>query len=113
MNQMKCRQDLGDLFWPGGIIRVKSHALEPAFAITFHKLQGTTISKVILDLRKRPGTAAGIKDVTFEGLCVGWTRVRKGADIRVIPPHYGASNAFDHPLKLGPSAHLISWLKGL
>ena len=103
---------VGDLCWPGGSIKVKSHALEPAFAITFHKLQGKTISKVILDLRKRPGTGAGIKDVSFEGLYVGWTRVRKGADIRVIPPQDGANDAFDHLMKLGPSAHLISWLNG-
>jgi hypothetical protein len=38
--------------------------------------------------------------------------VRKGADIRVIPPQDGANDAFDHLMKLGPSAHLISWLNG-
>ena len=98
--------------WPGGKVKVKCHAVEPGFAITFHKLQGKTIPKVILDLRKRPGTSAGIKDVTFEGMYVGWTRVRKGADIRVIPPDDGSQNAYDHLMKLGPSAHLIRWFGG-
>ena len=71
-----------------------------------------------MDLRKSlcPGTGAGIKDITFDGLYVGWTRVslRKGADIRVIPPQDGANDAFYHLMKLGPSAHLISlsWLNG-
>jgi ATP-dependent exoDNAse (exonuclease V) alpha subunit len=51
--------------------------VESALAITFHKLQGKTVSKIILDLRKRPGSGAGIKDVEFEGMYVGWTRVRR------------------------------------
>ena len=40
--------------------------------------------------------------------------LRKGADIRVIPPQDGANDAFYHLMKLGPSAHLISlsWLNG-
>jgi hypothetical protein len=95
-------------FWAGGQVKFKCHSLEPAFAITYHKLQGKTVSKIILDLRKRPGIC--IKDVTFEGLYVGWTRVRKGADIRVIP--CGNRGTFDHLKKLGPSSKLIAWMSG-
>jgi len=102
----------GSTGWPGGEVTFKCHSVAIAFAITFHKLQGKTIPKVILDLRKRPGSGAGIMDVDFEGLYVGWTRVRKGADIRVIPSHNGAADAFDHLMSLGPSAHLLCWLKG-
>ncbi len=72
---------------------------------------GKTVSKIILenlDLRKRPGTC--IKDVTFEGMYVGWTRVRKGADIRVIPCDNGDN--FEHLRKLGPGNDLIAWLSG-
>ena len=103
---------LGNSDWPGGDVHVKCHAVDIAFAITFHKLQGKTISKVILDLRKRPGTRDGIANVDFEGLYVGWTRVRRGQDIRVIPASDSAEDAFDHLMQLGPSAHLLSWLKG-
>jgi hypothetical protein len=97
-------------FWAGGSINFKRHSVEPAFAITYHKLQGKTVSKIILDLRKRPGSRAGICNVEFEGMYVGWTRVRKGADIRVIP--CGDGENFDHLRKLGPSNNLIAWTSG-
>ena len=66
------KTDRCGLFWGGGEIKYKCHAMELGFAITFHKLQGRTVSKLILDLRERPGRSKGIIPVTFEGLYVGW-----------------------------------------
>ena len=66
------------------------------------------MSKISLDLRKRPGIC--IKDVMFEGIYVGWTRVSKGTDISVIP--CGNGENFEHLRKLGPGNDLIAWLSG-
>jgi hypothetical protein len=92
----------------GGQVKFKCHSIKPAFAITYHKLQGKTVSKIVLDLRKKPGIC--INGVTFEGLYFGWTRVCKGADISVIP--CGNCKTFYHPRKLRPCNNLIAWMKG-
>ena len=85
----------------------KSHLLELAFAITFHKVQGQTLSKVILDLNQRPKT---LGNVDFHALYVGLTRVKHANDIRILPPLNDASS-FQHLLKLKPSENLKQWLE--
>ena len=75
------KTDRCGIFWEGGDIKYKCHALEVGFAITFHKLQGRTVPKLILDLRERPGRNKGSIPVTFEGLYVGWTHRYKGDTI--------------------------------
>jgi hypothetical protein len=98
-------------------------AVDLAFVITFHKCQGRTINKVILDLSKQPGNG----NVTYSSLYVGLSRVRKGADIRLLPliqshaydlltPHrtrvaHGAS-PLAHLLTLRQPAELGKWFGG-
>ena len=84
----------------------KSHPLELGFAITFHKVQGQTLNKVILDLNKRPNA---LGNVDFHALYVGLTRVKRAEDIRILPPQ--DNKQFKHLLKLHPSKNLINWLK--
>ena len=55
------------------------------FSYTFYKLQGLTMEQVILDLRSPPnGEGKNFRAVAFGMLYVGLTRVRSGADIRVL-----------------------------
>ena len=37
-----------------GSVNVYNHSVDLGFSITFHKVQGQTLQKVILDLNKRP-----------------------------------------------------------
>lgn len=53
---------------------------ELSYAVTYHKVQGQTLSKVILDLNGC-NTAA----VSLPALYVGLSRVRHGNDIRILP----------------------------
>jgi hypothetical protein len=83
----------------------KSHQYDLAFAVTFHKVQGQTVNKIILDLNKRPG-ALGSLD--FHAIYVGLTRVAYRDDIRILPCHDG--NHFQHLLNLKPNSNLKEWL---
>jgi hypothetical protein len=62
----------------------KEFTYELAFVITFHKCQGRTMSKVILDLNWQPSVGAP-GNVTYSSLYVGLSRVRRGADVAVFP----------------------------
>ena len=85
----------------------KSHLLELAFAITFHKVQGQTLPKVILDLNMRP---KALGNVDFHALYVGLTRIKHAYDIRILPPQ-NSNEAFKHLLKFKPSENLKNWLE--
>lgn len=52
----------------------------PGFAVTFHKCQGATLGKVMLDLSQNP-----IAPLNLEMIYVGLTRVRTGEDLRILP----------------------------
>ena len=54
--------------------------VELAFAITYHKIQGQTLPRIILDLN---GTGHGA--LTVAQLYVGISRVRFGDQIRILP----------------------------
>jgi hypothetical protein len=87
-------------------VSAKPHGVELGFAITFHKVQGKTLARVILDLNKRPFTPS----VGFSALYVAITRVRRNADMRVLRPQPGGN--LDHLMKLAPSINLRAWLCG-
>jgi len=61
-------------------IKYESFAYDLAFAVTYYKLQGSTLPKVILDLNDHPS-----KQVDMASLYVGLSRVRSAGDIRVLP----------------------------
>jgi hypothetical protein len=83
----------------------KSHGIDLAFAITYHKVQGQTKRKVILDLNQRP---ARLSHVDYHGLYVGWSRVKFADNIRVLPCQL--NDNFQHLLKLKPNIYLKQWL---
>lgn len=59
---------------------------ELAFAVTYHKVQGMTLNKIILDLNG-DGHAA----LTAAQVYVGISRVRRGDDIRILPLRDGSA----------------------
>jgi len=82
------------------------HGVELGFAITFHKVQGRTLQKIILDLNKRPFNPP----VTYTGFYVGVSRVKLSDNMRILPPQPGGD--FSHLLNLHPSLELRAWLSG-
>jgi len=87
-------------------ISYESHPVEVAFALTFHKVQGQTVDKIILDLNLR--TARSMPNIDFHGLYVGISRVRRFSDMRILPAH--TSKNFNHLYKLTPDPKLLDWL---
>jgi hypothetical protein len=86
-------------------VRFKTFGVELAFALTFHKVQGQTLNRVILDLNHRPGSG---KNIDFAALFVGLSRVRKSDHIRLIP-FRGKTEGFLK--KLTPKSYLGEWEK--
>jgi hypothetical protein len=68
-------------------IYYKEHTVDLAFAITFHKIQGRTVGKIILDLNLRPGTIHGIPTLDLFGFYVGLSRVSNSENMRILPLH--------------------------
>ena len=54
--------------------------LSLAFAVTYHKLQGQTLDRVILDLN-----SSGAARLDIPSVYVGVSRVREGKHIRMLP----------------------------
>jgi hypothetical protein len=90
--------DFGD----GIKVSYKSHMHDLAFAVTYHKMQGQTVSKIILDLNRRP-RSLGCLD--FHAFYVGISRVKHSDHIRILPC-YDLDDSFKHLLKLQPDAML-------
>jgi hypothetical protein len=63
-------------------VRVRYHSFpyELGFAITYHKVQGQTLRKAILDLRK-PCSAS----LKLQSLYVGISRVQQSDHMRILP----------------------------
>jgi hypothetical protein len=59
-----------------------NYGIELAFAVTFYKVQGCTLDRIILDLNHVGGHS---KTVDLSSLYVGLSRVRKFEHIRVLP----------------------------
>ena len=77
---------------------------ELGFGVTFHKMQGKTVDKIILCLNKTPRS---LGTLTCAGLYVGLTRVRRNADMRVFPPPPGQT--LDHLCELKVDQALAEW----
>jgi DNA polymerase III delta prime subunit len=90
----------------GTEIRYKTYMHELGFALTFHKIQGQTVDRIILDLNNRPKQ---LGKLNFFGFYVGISRVRLGKHLRILPPQPHAS--FSHLRSLNPDACLQEWLK--
>ena len=84
----------------------RSHAVELAFSMTFHKVQGKTLDRVVLDLNRRPFNPK----VSFTALLVAISRVRSSTHLRILPAQPGQT--FDYLLRLSPDEDLRIWLSG-
>ena len=73
--------------------------VEPAFAITFHKVQGKTMEKVIVNLNSGR--------MTFEQLYVAITRVEYADDFRILNP---GARGLKHLLKMKVSEATLAFL---
>lgn len=89
------------------IVKIKPHAVELAFGITIHKMQGQTCSRLILDLNKRPFKPS----ISYHGLYVALSRVRNSQHIRLLPLQPHAIN-FNYLFKLSPPKMLTDWNRG-
>jgi len=61
-------------------VKMKSFDVELGFSITFHKVQGQTIEKIIIDLNHRPGKSLG--HLCINSVFVALSRVRSSESIR-------------------------------
>jgi hypothetical protein len=89
-------------------LHYQSHRLDLAFAVTYHKMQGQTCDKVILDINKRPGQ---LFQLGFHALYVGWSRVKFGNNIRILPDQN--DDKFKHLLTFAPKSCLREWLQNV
>ena len=96
-NRIKCAEER--------YVNYRSHMYDLAFGITYYKVQGQTIKKIILDLNKRPGS---LKQLDFYAFYVGMTRVELAENIRILPCQN--DDNFKHLLRLKPQQKLKKWL---
>merc|ERR1711965_31796 len=75
------RTDYQKTWTQGFQISYNAFPFDLGFAITYHKVQGQTMGKVILFLHKR--TTKQLAPLQWESLYVAYTRVKRGDDIRV------------------------------
>ena len=73
--------------------------MEPVFAVTFHKLQGQTVSKLIVVLNDHYGKF--ILSVSFESLYVSLSRIQCKDDIRIW---FSCYEDLEYLTKLKPNA---------
>jgi hypothetical protein len=76
---------------------------ELGFAVTYHKVQGQTLSKIILDLSLHPALA-----LELPSLYVGLSRVRHLADLRILPWR-SVTTSRAHLLKFQHDDKLVRW----
>ena len=89
-----------------GAVKVSEHRLELGFAVTFHKIQGKTIPKVILELNKRPFAP----HLNHSMLLVAISRVTNRENLRIIPLKAGTTLRYLG--KLRPDPKLKTWMTG-
>jgi len=87
-------------------VQAQPHRIDLAFVITFWKIQGRTIPKIILALNKRPFKP----HITYTMLLVALSRVSKGDDIRILPLQ--EENGLDYLMKLKYDEDLEIWMEG-
>jgi hypothetical protein len=78
--------------------------------MTYHKVQGKTLDKIILDFNPRPGTNYRMCPLDYFGLYVGISRVRNSRNMRILPLHCGYD--FKHIHKLHCDSNLTRWIQG-
>jgi len=63
-------------------LKFGNFSVDIAFSITYHKIQGQTLERIIVDLNHIPSSR---KQIDFASLFVGLSRVKHGTHIRILP----------------------------
>jgi len=88
-------------------VSIQSHPVTMSFSFTFHKVEGQTMEKVVVDVNARPFAP----HLLHSGLFTAISRVRRRDNIRFMPLQPGCKD-LSHLLKLRPPEELYEWLKG-
>ena len=64
------------------MLKYEAHSVTISFALTYHKLQGQTLSKLILDLNK---ASKGAGALSLRHVYVGMSRVKTTNCLRILP----------------------------
>ena len=86
----------------GRMLNFHYYGAELAYGVTFHKLQGRTVDKLIVQLNYNEGMS-----ISLQLLYVALTRVRNSANLRKFPLRDGLS--WDHLYDLYPDYDLKEW----
>ena len=89
------------------VIEMKEFMVDLGFAFTFHKAQGFTFPRVILQLNKRAHDS-GLGRLSLAALYVSVTRVQYTDHIRVFSP---SDTGFAHILELKMDEKLLEWFE--
>ena len=81
------------------------HSVELRFSVTFHKIQGQTVDRIILALH--PRKSCQLLSMSFEMLYVAMTRVRRASDIRIL---YSSADGLKHLRQLKRPVCFDAWL---
>jgi len=90
-------------------VQFKTIKVDLPFAVTFHKVQGRTVERVLLDLSQLPKK---LGEITMEHFYVGVSRVRHGDHLRLFPCN-GSDRNLDFLLKLKFNVYTRAWLAGV
>ena len=83
----------------------RKHPVDLLFAVTYHKLQGITLDKLILTINKHPNPFLRL---VLSSLYVGMSRVHKLSEVRVLP--YNDEDV-DHLVKMKFDDLLPAWIR--
>jgi hypothetical protein len=90
-------------------LKYEMHPVTVAFALTYHKLQGQTRNKLILNMNKVP---RGMNGVTLRHVYVGFSRVKTRNGLRFFPMSDTSSKRYNHLTEKKHDAKLITYLAG-
>lgn len=85
------------------------HPVLFAFSMTYHKVQGKTLSKIILDFNSCNSKKLG-KALSLPDIFVACTRVTTTQNMRILPLHSGNTLTFLEKLTHNPK--LLLWISG-
>jgi hypothetical protein len=102
----------------GNVHHFVDYHVQPGFCITFHKSQGRTLSRVILDLSNRrikKKGRGGRMNPTYESILVGLSRVRHRSHVKLLgmrPSSGGRKIPLDlaYCSKLKPDKNIAEWM---
>jgi len=89
-----------------GFVEFTEHRVDFGFVVPFHKVQGKTLNKVILELNQRPFRPP----LTFNMLLVALSRVKSREGIRIVKLAPGKDLKYLIELKRDPD--LRTWMAG-